>query len=386
MQVIRLNSLAVLIVGALGASAVGAQNVVFTNSNNPTSTPQGPYTIPLQSGQHVSIAPNGDIRAQCVLASGSQRCAGIPEGTVVNPDPVGAAKVGMSTEAVDADANLAGIQIANNTAFSLNVAPSSNSIVCLRSANTSVGAWDGAVLPGAAPASGLQLGVGSYTFNVKCFNDAGSGTAPPISIQVVQGTGGGNPDPIPTGCTPDSSGFFPPTDLTTGQVYQGIASTDMASLWDGVTVQNSLQRITMAAGQYRSYRLTRSQFPAETSVMYGDGSHPGPGGAQFVAAEWRHVSISTCPGDFRLAELHPGSSDPTMNTACRRAAGEGPSVVFNWGAPHENYCNLDPNKTYYLNITFAYISAPERAGDPVNGFSMTEGCAAGSVCFYRVNF
>src|SRR5688572_17819828 len=104
MQVIRLNQMAAFIVGALGVSAVGAQNVVFTNSTNTNSN--GPYTITLKPGNPVTVAPNGDIRAQCELDGNSSRCLGIPAGTSGNPiDPNKPTNVSLSSTATDADAN-----------------------------------------------------------------------------------------------------------------------------------------------------------------------------------------------------------------------------------------------------------------------------------------
>lgn len=373
MQVIRLNKMAAFIVGALGVSAVGAQNVVFTNSTNATAN--GPYTIQLKSGIPVTVAPNGDIRAQCELDGTSSRCVGIPAGGSGGTiDPNKPTNVALSTTATDAG-DAPGLQVVEGTAFTIN-AGATNALACVRSVAPGVSGWSGAVAPDAAGGQFSLPAVGTYTFDLKCLNDAGSTSASPLIIQAIAGTA---PPPPPTGsCSGTGDGFFPPTGLSAGlgQTFTQLWASGTSP--SGQPVGAALTKIEMTGGQYRSFSFdyamlngagdTQMQMNADTS---NTGGRPG--------ADYRFVAISECPNDLR--EPNSASSDPLLKPGCRVYATEGPFVYMNFGAPMSDpaICNLDPNKTYYMNVTF---------DAPFDGFQPTAPCnstrSAAESCGFRV--
>lgn len=362
---IRLNYLAAFVVGALGVSAAGAQNVVFTNSTNSAVTPNTPYTIQLKAGQPVSVAPNGDIRAQCELDGSTGRCVGIPAGTGgTGPiDPNKPTQVAMSTSFTDASTD-PGLQIAAGTAFTIN-ASAAGAMACVRSATPSVPAWTGVVDPGAAGAQVSLPSAGTtYTFDFKCLNDAGATSASALIIQAIQGT---VVEPPPTGgnCADTGDGFFSPVGLTAGmsQTFTQLWSTGTSPA--GQPVGAALTKIEMTGGQYRSFSFNWGMLNGTTDDMQlqmnADTSNTGgrPG------ADYRYIAISECPNDLR--QPNPASPDPLMKPGCRVYATEGPFLYMNFGAPSSDpaICNLDPNKTYYFNVTF---------DAPFDGFSATQPC------------
>ncbi len=369
MQVIRLNLLAAFIAGALGASVVGAQNVVFTNSTNASAQPSGPYSIQLQAGQPVSVAPNGDIRAQCVLVDGTSRCVGIPTGGGGNPPPPGAPSVTSSTDAADTDNTKAGIQIAIGTGFNIGVNPV-QAQTCLRSASPSVSSWDGAVLPAFAGAGGLTLGAaGVYSFDVKCYNDNGAGSAAQIQIEAVQGTTP-PPPPPPTGCTPLNDGYYPPS--TPNQSGPPTAFIEagggtFTALWSPNPVGAAFARpITLAGGQYEVYSFTRAMLDAPGTTMFAiNVDTANTGGTR--GADVRFITITECPGDLRRG--NPSASNPREQPGCRKQVNEGPSFLLNYGPTMDPLysCNLDETKTYYMNVVL---------DDPSDGFQASASCSA----------
>lgn len=376
MQVIRLNYLAAFVVGALGVSTAGAQNVVFTNSTNASATPQGPYSIQLKAGQPVSVAPNGDIRAQCELDSSTGRCVGIPAGGG-GAAPINAnapTNVSMSTQFADASPD-AGLQITAGTPFSVN-ASAASALACVRSVSPAVSAWSGVVAPGDASAQ-LALGsVGTYTFDFKCLNDAGATSASSLIVQAIQGQVIQPPPPTGSSCAGVNDGYFPPRGLAS------IGELTFTQLWQigsGQPVGGALTKIEMAGGQYRSYSFDFSMLNAPTGLvqmqMNADTSNTGgrPG------ADYRFLAISECPNDLRQSV--DGSPDPMLKRGCRVYATEGPFIYLNFGAPIADpaFCNLDPSKKYYMNVTF---------DAPFDGFSSTTPCNStrplSETCGFRV--
>jgi hypothetical protein len=378
MQVIRLNKMAAFIVGALGVSAVGAQNVVFTNSTN--STANGPYTIQLKSGLPVTVAPNGDIKAQCELVDGTSRCVGIPVGTGGQPiDPNKPTNVSLSSNATDAG-DAAGVQVAIGTAFTLS-AGATNAAACVRSVSPGVAGWSGVVAPDAAGAQVSLSSIGTYTFDFKCLNDAGATSASPVIIEAIQGTV--VQPPPPTGsCAPANDGFFPPTGLTPG------LPVTFTQLWQtnpGPSgpnpVGSALAQVKMSGGQYRAleFRYDMLNTTNEVLTMYADTSNPGSGVA--AGATWRFAAISECPGDLRQANDAAGGM---LKSGCRVYISEGPFVYLNFGTPSGDaaVCNLDKNKTYYMNVTF---------DAPHDGFNPSQPCSdrlnsATDTCGFRMSF
>ena len=379
MQVIRPNYLAAFVVGALGVSTAGAQNVVFTNSTKPSTTSPGPYTIQLKAGKAVSVAPNGDIRAECELETGTNRCVGIPSGSASdNPIPVGAPTgVSMSTQFTDASPD-AGLQITTGTAFSINAA-ATGALACVRSVTPAVAAWSGVVAPGDASAQVALGSVGTYTFDFKCLNDAGATSASALIIQAIQGTVV-EPPPPASSCAGVNDGYFPPTGLSA----LGTPMT-FSQLWQvgtspaGQPVGGALTKIEMNGGQYRSFSFDYSMLnaPPGSFRMQMNADTSNTGGR--IGADYRYLTISECPNDLR--QPVQGSPDPLLKPGCRVYANEGPFIYMNFGSPISDpaICNLDPNKTYYMNATF---------DAPFDGFSSTTPCNStrtlSETCGFRI--
>ncbi|MCU0676283.1 MAG: hypothetical protein MUE69_26270 [Myxococcota bacterium] len=62
------------------------------------------------------------------------------------------------------------------------------------------------------------------------------------------------------------------------------------------------------------------------------------------------VTVSPCPGDFRP---HDARSDDVLLRNCRGSMVEGPLFFGNSPDPAPHFCQLEPGRTYFLNVVFA---------------------------------
>lgn len=362
MQFHRLNTLAAFVLGALAAQGAIAQNVVFSNSTNTSVTPNAPYTIPLQAGVPVTVAPNGDIRATCQLDGATQRCVGIPApGTGGGPIDPTKPTVTIGASLADSDPSTPDtVDIPANTTFSLNVNPTLAQN-CLRSSSPSISSWDGSVLPGQAGAT-LSLGPSSTVqFSVKCYNDAGSGSASPITIVTAEG----QVEPPPDSTEPAACANVRPhnyTRATTKQLITGTSAgspirqvTSLREFYGG-TISTTKYYFAMSAGEYAGMRFTGAELeadlPGRTSYAPGGEAQSGQPSTGMLT-----ITISKCAGDFRS----PSSVGDGL-LLCHGDSMRAPQsdvIAFTIGDTEQarisnlaNLCRVDRNTTYYMNILF----------------------------------
>jgi hypothetical protein len=200
----------------------------------------------------------------------------------------------------------------------------------------------------------------------------GSGGAPATG---GGGTGGGSGGGASTGggapsCEGDQGGLFPPTG------FDNVSNT-LASRWAPEPIGSALVPFTMLAGVDSSYSFTAADlgFGDDPERVYftlhSENSAPG---APWGQADYRFVTVSRCPRDLRIPVA--GDPDPTLDPGCRAYAGEGQVVVLNFGPPIAGACNLDPDRSYWLNVVLEDPSdgldpaEPRRCTSMVCGFRM----------------
>ncbi|HVF34508.1 MAG TPA: hypothetical protein VND91_04235, partial [Candidatus Saccharimonadia bacterium] len=249
-----------------------------------------------------------------------------------------------------------------------------------RSVTPGVAAWSGVVAPGDASAQ-LSLGsVGTYTFDFKCLNDAGATSASSLIIQAIQGTVEQPPPPPANSCAGVNDGFFPPTGLSAlGSPLTFTQLWQVGTSPAGQPVGAALTKIEMNGGQYRSFSFNWGMLNGDSGDMQlqmnADTSNTGGR----VGSDYRYLTISECPNDLRPPVV--GSPDPLLKPGCRVYANEGPFIYLNFGPPISDpaFCNLDPQKSYYMNVTF---------DAPFDGFSSTTPCNStrplGETCGFRI--
>ncbi len=156
-------------------------------------------------------------------------------------------------------------------------------------------------------------------------------------------------------------------------------SISLQALWlreTGGGISRVPAQIKLQGGTYDTYSFTYADFgyASQYFELNGDTSNIGSGA---YGAEFRYVTVTECAGDLRAPV--PSSPDPTLHAGCRRYAGEGPFMLLNYGTPMDSasYCNLDPSKTYYMNVIF---------DDPADGFDATALCnpvLQKNICAFR---
>jgi len=190
------------------------------------------------------------------------------------------------------------------------------------------------------------------------------------------------PDAAPPPPTPDAAPPPPPPPACPAAPpgYVLGESISLVDLWlreTGTGIGPVLAQMKLRGGTYEAYPFKLADFNWGSTVRFefnGDTSNVGPGA---YGAEWRYVTVSECPGDLRVAD--PSSPDPTLQPGCRRYAGEGPFLLINFGAALNDghTCNLDPSKTYYMNVVL---------DNPADGFDANVLCnpvLQKNVCAFR---
>lgn len=94
---------------------------------------------------------------------------------------------------------------------------------------------------------------------------------------------------------------------------------------------------------------------------------------QARVAKWVYVTISPCPGDFRLPNNL--SEDPYLRTACRKISGS-TSMYYSPTETGYNVCNTASGVEHYINWLFA---------DPRDGLDPDEHSCLGGVDECEVN-
>lgn len=306
--------------------------------------------IPLRSGSVVHFDPDGSLRTECDL--NSIACLGGSD----QPPPVGLPSASLSR--TDADATL-------TAGESIRLAWTSNlGEVCKATSNGATSTtWAGSRAPANQAGETVALtAAGNYTFDLTCYNDAGSASAAQLSLSVAAAN---VPPAPPSGCNIVSAdpAFQPPALNRINRSWSQVFSAPDGS---PAAVYPGAISWPVPVGSHRH---------AYTTVAFT----PNPG--QSVQLNWDQVQarlgeyvtarpasgmffgISPCPGDLRAPSY--GSEDPFLQEGCREFASSA-SLVFTTKPGYVSdpaICKLDAGATYYLNI------APV---DPANGIAPNE--------------
>jgi hypothetical protein len=380
MQFARLSGLAAVVLGAF-APGLHAQNIIFTNTQNAQSAP---YSIPLIAGSSVSVSPNGDVKATCQLTEG--RCVGMPTPGGNQEPPPGAPTVALSTTADD-DTVAAGIQIKTNTQFALTTQFTNGPETCIRSATPAISGWDGVVLPGAANASVTLSQLGAHTISLRCFNAGGMGQQS-LTVTGIQGGGGQDPQQPEACANFQAQHNFSRVTTTTVLSSANNANVvrDLSTLRGlyGGQINTSLWGVKLNAGQYIAMAFTGAQLMSDMSTP---GASPGlqqATNSNLPAPSMAYMTVSKCPGDFRMRSVTT-FNDPYMACTSSLTLGAtdnmvGMDVVQGLTGHTTNptaagqYCKIDPNTTYYLNLVYA---------DPRDGWTPNEFACSQASCIQK---
>jgi|GEM_PF-5547789 len=341
---------------AAGSGAVYAQQTL-TFSN--TSTPSGqPLAVNLEAGSAVSIAPNGNISARCVLGSSSSICAGINAGGGGNAPVVALAASGFS-QAPNGNG-----EYGAGTTFT--ITPSvSGAEVCVRSVTINAApaastGWPATfVLPFNPQVVNLPTASATYSFSIRCYGAGGATTATLANVQtsnVVQpGACGGFVSPLPSGWSRSAVQNF--SQVTAVEIGGATWNPFPNSGFSGYLITTSTQYISLGF----TTPATEAIWTAGAPVKQFEWQAAQQQGA--VSLDRMYMSISSCAGDFRIppvGQVAP-ANDTTFARGCRniRPAFGFPSVTRQTipyeittinQASDDTTCRMAPGTTYFLNF------------------------------------
>jgi hypothetical protein len=345
-----------VLAAAVGLACAGAVQAQQTLTFSNTDTDPGPATTPLSvtllAGSSVSIAPNGNVTAQCALTG--SLCTGLGVGGGAAP-AVSLAASGFSASPTDG-------RYPVGTSFLITPTVTSAEI-CVRTVEAGTPGntnWPATVSPPfAAQTVQMLTGDATYSFSMRCYGAGGATTFTLPPVQTAPGSAGacaGFTPPLPAGWSRSSI-------VRTNQVLRidaGLSpwepfpvSGGSGILVTGDTQYHAIEFATPAGPTWEAYRqffwepVQGLNAPVDTNNVY--------------------VSISSCPGDFRIPQTDSTApaDDPTFASGCRNfrklQGFPNPSVrttiVYQIGTePADEFsCRLAPGRTYYINFIRARV-------------------------------
>jgi len=331
-----------------------AQTTTITLDN---ATP--PIVIPLKDATSIEIDGNGDLTAECVL--NGTTCQGV---TIGGTKAAGALSRTPATGSIEA-----------GQAVTIGWT-ATNAELCTTSSTPAMPAWSGVVATSGGSKQVTLPAAGDYSFSLICYNSTGGSTGtstvqvtatPSAGPQTPAGCDITSTDPLftPAGFTehrvPWSTAFYGSVYPATGGYLNPIGSVTMGKM--PVNGRYLAIEFKPAAGQGLSLAWEQAQAVAQHNYRTAN-----PAGPVFL-------SISPCPGDFRLPVSSPTpasvEAEDYLRPACRKFDQAG-TIYLNTTKPSFNNCGIVPTRTYYLNVLFA---------NPNDGLITSETtCLAGTSC------
>jgi hypothetical protein len=339
-----------LVLAGIGIGAASAQQTLtFSNTDTAPGTPGNQnQVITLLAGSAVSIAPNGNLSASCALTG--SLCTGTGGGSIDAPTLTLAA-TNFSAPPPDAEGRYAA-----GTTFTLTPTVGNNGEICVRSVSGTTPAgtnWPATLLaPFTAQTVVLPAGDSTYQFSMRCYNAGGAITATLPDIRT-------RPGAPPDGC----AGFQVP--LPAGWARGNLTETNEVvrvegpGVWANFPESGASGYVITAPNVYHAIRFQTPTNPwtvANQQFFWEEAQQQGAASLGRV-----YISISSCPGDFRLPTRGSTApaNDPTFARGCRNfrdwagfsnqmrdridyAVGTGPA--------NEDTCQLAPGRSYYINF------------------------------------
>jgi hypothetical protein len=325
-------------------------------------------TVRLQNGGTLAIGVDGNVTAKCLNADAdAANCDDI--GTAAGSVPA----VSLAASAFSEDPDVSNAYPAGTTFTLTPTVGNAEACVRLVEAGTPVTAnWPvNSLLAPPVPVATITLPTisANYGFLVRCFSAGGATTSAPVRVTTNSTTIG-----PPTGDQCDAGAVSPPAFPPAG--YERNASpasfTDLVDLFGSPCQEfpssgGGVCRLNSSRAKYTSIRFT---VPADGPLYTGlaKAINWNENQVDGAANENRvYLSISQCPGDFRIpTTVTAPSTDPTYSLACRNfnftpislATLPLRTIHYNIdGVPTnvggEMRCGLTQGNTYYLNFILA---------------------------------
>ena len=343
---------------AAGSGAVFAQQTLTFSNTDTDPSPQitQPLAVNLEAGSAVSIAPNGNISARCMLGPApSTICAGINAGGGGTAPTVTLAPSGLPTSAPPYPAG---------TSFT--ITPSvSGAEVCVRSVTINAAPAQSTGWPATVPAPfgaqvvNLPTASATYLFSMRCYGAGGATSATSYSVQtsnaIQPGSCGSFVSPLPPGW--NRSGI---------QAFGQVPSTIMAnSFWQPFPSSGFPGALITGRSEYHSVGFTTpadgGAWAAAAPLKTFSWIEASDGGEALLGRVY--VSLSSCPGDFRIPPLGQIApvNDTTFARGCRNIrplfgslnhiyADVGYVIAGPNQPSDDTTCRLVPGTSYFMNF------------------------------------
>lgn len=216
---------------------------------------------------------------------------------------------------------------------------SESASTCEATSTPSLPDWTGNVPLGAGQTRTItDLSEGNYVFSLTCSNSAGTSESATVSGTIFSSS--------PSEC----EGRLPPegwTRLTNGckfvigSGYQGDC-TSWDALFGGGFTEVSGGTARIATNRLDPTHYLALQFSTQGMASDARGSITSDRAGGMMELHRRIYSISSCPGDFDSSVINNETGCYGQLTSIRH---------LRWGGPDsDESCQLEPNKTYYLNL------------------------------------
>ena len=345
-----------VLAAAIALACAGAVQAQQTLTFSNTDTDPGPATTPLSvtllAGSSVSIAPDGNVSAQCALTG--SLCTGLGVGGGAAPT-VSLATSNFSTSPTDG-------RYPVGTSF-LITPTVANAEICVRSIGEGTPGgtgWPATVsAPFAAQTVQMLVGDSTYNFSIRCY---GSGGATTFSLPPLQ-TAAGSAD--------SCAGFTPPLPNGWQRSSQTLPSQIAAveafgAFWTPFPNSSFSGYVITAQTQYISVQLDTPAQPWAVQNQQFFWQEAQQNGAAVL--DKIYVSVSSCPGDFRIPTIDQvaPANDPTFASGCRSwrrvlpgfPQGSRDVISYQIGTEpsDEQTCRLAPGRRYFVNFIRADVS------------------------------
>lgn len=369
-----------LLLAVLAVPAAHAQSKTVTFS---TPTTQNVLAITLVDGQPVTIDTTGNLSARCTGNPAGTQCSGVPTGGGGGGNPATATLSG----------SIANGATAVTPGSPITLTPQSNGAVCLRRSAPAT-AWGPAGSFGspilapidASDAQTINLVTGNqqYTFELQCYGEGGSSAVQSWTVTTAAGGGGG-----PANC----NAITPPAGFTRSPTtsFQELRNENGGVPTPFPNSGGGFNALSISRSQYVSIAFTvPSTFPTglAKNIRYTNITFLPPG-ASYVNVSNNYVTISECPGDFRIPSPSQDApaDDPTFAEGCRTYRAGNPGQRVNYqvrgfeGAPDTpstpSQCHLEPGRTYYYNMILDGPADGINQAGTVNGCQITTATECG---------
>lgn len=340
--------LALALAGLGVGSATAQQTLTFTNTDtDPATAGNQSQSVTLLAGSSVSIAPNGNVSAQCALTG--QLCTGTGAGG-------GAAPTVSLAASNFSQPPTAGLYPPGTT---FTITPTVTAAeLCVRSVSGTTPSgtnWPATI---GAPPFGAQLvqmttGNSTYQFSMRCYGAGGATTFTLPDVRTAEGS-------APGGCAGFQTNL--PTGWSRGPLvdFSVVPARVPGSFWNPFPSTGQLGYVITNFNQYQSIAFTTPSTDWTTvvpnrQVFWEPAQQFGESDLAKV-----YVAISSCAGDFRVPTSNDNApdSDPTFARGCRNVRPLGSLLVTANTVNYEvsdlpstsTVCRLAPGRTYHLNF------------------------------------